>query len=134
MKFIKQFFLIVLFSLIGEVLNYLIPLPIPASIYGLVLMFFALHFKICPISAVKETGDFLLGIMPIFFISPAIALLANIEVLKFHWLFFLILGFFSTVVVMVASGWATQLIIRLSNRKKKAGNSADSAVFPEGEE
>lgn len=134
MKFVKQFFLIALFSLIGEVLNFLVPLPIPASIYGLVLMFLALHFKICPVSAVKETGDFLLGIMPIFFISPAIALLANIEVLKSHWHFFLILGFFSTVVVMVVSGWATQLIIRLSNRKKKAGNSADSAVFPEGEE
>lgn len=134
MKFIKQFFLIALFSLIGEALNFLVPLPIPASIYGLVLMFLALHFKICPISAVKETGDFLLGVMPIFFISPAIALLANIEVLKSHWHFFLILGFFSTVVVMVASGWATQLIIRLSNRKKKAGNSADSAVFLEGEE
>ena len=118
MKFVKQFFLIALFSMVGELLNYFIPLPIPASIYGLVLMFFALHFKICPVSAVKETGDFLLGVMPIFFISPAIALLANIEVLKSHWHFFLLLGVLSTFVVMVVSGWATQIIIRLTSKKE----------------
>ena len=81
-------------------------------------MFLALQFKICPLGAVKETGNYLLSIMPIFFISPAIALLANIEVLKSHWHFFLILGFVSTVVVMVASGWATQIIIRLTNKNE----------------
>ena len=66
----------------------------------------------------KETGDFLLGVMPIFFISPAIALLANIEVLKSHWHFFLLLGVLSTFVVMVVSGWATQIIIRLTSKKE----------------
>ena len=38
MKYIRQFIIIILISFIGEVLNYLLPLPIPASIYGLVLM------------------------------------------------------------------------------------------------
>lgn len=118
MKFVKQFFIIIFISLIGEILHYFIPLPIPASIYGLVLMFFALFLKIFPVSAVKETSDFLLGIMPIFFIAPAIAILANLEVLKEHWLFFVLVGLASTFFVMVVSGWTTQFIIWLKNRKK----------------
>ena len=46
MKFLKQFTIILIVSFIGEILNHLIPLPVPASIYGLVIMFACLKFKI----------------------------------------------------------------------------------------
>jgi len=118
MKFVKQFFIIALISLIGEVLHYFIPLPIPASIYGLVLMFTALKLKIFPLSAVKETSDYLLSIMPIFFVAPAIAILENLEVLKAHWIFLFIVSFISTILAMVSSGFVTQIIIRLKNKNK----------------
>ena len=42
MKYVKQLMIILLFSFIGDILNHLIPLPIPASIYGMVLLFIAL--------------------------------------------------------------------------------------------
>ena len=41
MKYIKQFFIILLISFLGEALHALLPLPIPASIYGIVLLFAA---------------------------------------------------------------------------------------------
>ena len=59
MKYLLQFFVILLFSCIGELLNYFIPLPIPASIYGIVLLFIGLVTGIVPYKAVKETGHFL---------------------------------------------------------------------------
>ena len=40
MKFLRQFMII--FSLLGEVLKMFIPLPILASVYGLVLMLLCL--------------------------------------------------------------------------------------------
>ena len=42
MKFLKQFLWILLISFLGEALRALIPLPIPASVYWLVLMLAAL--------------------------------------------------------------------------------------------
>ena len=54
MKFIKQFGIILAISFIGEIMNYLIPLPVPASIYGLVLMLLCLHFGIVHIDSVKR--------------------------------------------------------------------------------
>lgn len=122
MKFVKQFFIIIFISLLGEILHYFLPLPIPASIYGLVLMFLALKFKICPLDAVKETSKYILSIMPIFFVAPAIAILSNLEVLKTHWLFFLLVSFFSTILTMIVAGWSTQLIIRLTKKKDSNEN------------
>lgn len=58
MKFIKQFGIILAISFIGEIMNYLIPLPVPASIYGLVLMLLCLHFGIVHIDSVKVPANF----------------------------------------------------------------------------
>ncbi|MGM9747927.1 MAG: CidA/LrgA family protein, partial [Candidatus Cryptobacteroides sp.] len=63
MKYVFQFLRIMVFAFIGELLNYLIPLPIPASIYGIVLLFLALELKIVKVSDIKETSSFLIAIM-----------------------------------------------------------------------
>ena len=41
MKYLYQFLVITLITFLGETLNRLIPLPIPAAVYGLVLLFLA---------------------------------------------------------------------------------------------
>lgn len=123
MRFLKQFFIIITISLIGEVLNRFIPIPVPASVYGLVLMFFALKFKLFPLNAVKETCSFLLDIMPIMFVPPTIAILANIDVLKSHWLQFLIVCIVSTFIVMAVTGLVTQTIIKLQEKEQQQENA-----------
>ena len=77
MKFIKQFGIILAISFIGEIMNYLIPLPVPASIYGLVLMLLCLHFGIVHIDSVKDSGKFLIEIMPLMFIPAAVGLIES---------------------------------------------------------
>ncbi len=68
MKHLKQFLIILLFSFLGEGLKALLPLPVPASIYGLVLLFAALELGIIKLSAVEDAGKFLIEIMPVMFI------------------------------------------------------------------
>ena len=48
MKWMKQFGIILLVSFVGEVLEKWIPLPIPASIYGIILLFLCLKLRIIP--------------------------------------------------------------------------------------
>ena len=64
MRFIKQLLIILGVTFAGEALHFLLPLPVPASIYGLVLMLLCLCFKVFPLRAVEETGDFLIDLMP----------------------------------------------------------------------
>ena len=62
MKYLKQFLIILVISLIGEILNKLLPLPVPASIYGMVILFAGLLSGIIKLESVKEAGSFLASI------------------------------------------------------------------------
>ena len=72
MRYVIQFCLILLITFIGELLNALIPLPIPAGIYGMALMFAGLCLKIIPLDAVADTADFLIAVMPVMFIPACV--------------------------------------------------------------
>lgn len=127
MKYIKQFAILVTVCFIGEILHRIIPLPIPSSIYGLVLMFTALQLKIMPLSAVEETSDYLLGIMPLLFIPSTVGLMVAWPVIKQHWLSFVIVGVLGTTVVFFTAGHVTQLVIRISSKIKNRKSTSKTS-------
>lgn len=77
MKYIKQFSIIMAVVLLGELVKYLLPLPIPGSIYGLIILFLLLLTKRISLESVKETGEFLVSIMPIMFVPAAVGLMES---------------------------------------------------------
>lgn len=114
MKYLKQFSVIALVSLAGELLHEWIPLPVPGSIYGLVLMFVGLISGVIPYEAVKETGHFLVEIMAVMFVPAGVGLITSFSVLKPLLLPFLVIIVVSSFAVMLVSGKVTQSIL---NRK-----------------
>ena len=118
MKYIMQFGIILTVTLLGEVMAYLIPLPVPASIYGLVLMFVGLLTGVIPLRAVKDTGKILLDVMPLLFVPPAVGLVNKWGILQPILIPVTVTTLITTVVVMLASGYATQTVIRLEKRKE----------------
>lgn len=118
MKIIGQLFIILLISFAGELLNTLLPLPIPASIYGIILLFCLLEFKILPLKAVKETGDFLVSIMQLMFIPAAVGLLEAWDVIRPNWPAYILITLISTFVVLFISGRVTQAVIRRVRAKE----------------
>jgi holin-like protein len=118
MKYVKQFCIIIVISFIGELLNYLIPLPIPGSIYGLVILFLALELRIIAVASIRETSRFLIEIMPIMFVPAGVGLLASYGYIKPVIVPVVVITLVSTIIVMVVSGLITQLIIRSGGNKK----------------
>ena len=118
MNYIKEFFIILLFSFIGEILNHIVPLPIPASIYGIVLLFTALETKIIKLKDIEKTGQFLIDIMPVMFIPAAVGLLESWDIVKSSILAYLAVMAVSTVLVMAVAGLVTQFIIKKDGGKK----------------
>ena len=118
MKYLKQFCIIIAISFVGEILNKIVPLPIPASIYGIVILFTLLCTKVIKVSDVKEVSKFLIEIMPIMFVQPAAGLLETWGIVQTGLWQYLLLTVVSTVVVMVVSGLVTQLVIK-SGRKRE---------------
>ena len=112
MKYVKQFGIILLVSLVGELLNFLLPLPVPASIYGLVLMFLCLVTGRIKLDDVHDTACFLIEIMPIMFIPPAVGLMASWDVIRANLLAYIVIAVVTTVVVMSVSGLVTQAVLK----------------------
>lgn len=110
MKFLRQFMIILLLSFLGEVLKMFIPLPIPASVYGLVLMLLCLVTGILKTSQVKEAAFFLIEIMPAMFIPAAAGLIDSWKVLQPLLLPILVITVVITIFVMVVTGKIAQMI------------------------
>ena len=130
MKFLIQFLIIIAFSFAGELLHFLLPLPIPASIYGIILLFAALELKLIKVKDIRETSGFLIAIMPVMFIPAAVGLIDSWHAIASAWLQYIVVTVVSTFVVMGVSGWITQMVIR---RGKKTA-AAKVKVSEEGKE
>lgn len=118
MKYINQFLIILLISFLGEILKCLLPLPIPASIYGMIILFLGLMTKVIKLESVKETGKFLIEIMPIMFIPAGVGLMITWGGYQPILLPVSIITAVTIITVMVATGWVSQIIIRKSGKKK----------------
>ena len=129
MKYIRQFLIILFISFVGEMLNHYIPLPVPASIYGIVIMFVCLLTGIIKVEYVKEVSKFLIEIMPLVFIPAAVGLINSWGLISEKWYMYVTVIFATTILVMVVSGLMTQFAIRyeMSHNDEK-GNETDTEV------
>lgn len=110
MKYIKQVFIILAFCLLGELLAKIIPLPIPAAIYGLVGLFIALYTGLLKESAIAETANFLISGMGILFVAPAVNILAYYKLIAPALASICSIVIFTTFVVFVVAGLVTQAL------------------------
>lgn len=123
MNYLKQLLIIISFSFIGEALHELIPIQIPASIYGLVSLFVALMTGIVKLSQVRETARFLIMIMPLMFIPAGVGLMESWEELRVMLLPAVVIMIVSTVLVMGVSGRVTQMVIRHMKQREQRGEA-----------
>ena len=116
MKYLSQFLRITAFTLAGELLQRLIPLPVPASVYGLVLLFVALCAGIVKLEQVKDAGGFLVSILPVLFVSPAVGILENWGLIKDVMISMIVVALTSTIITFAVAGRVTQ---SLRNKEEK---------------
>ena len=121
-KYIFQFARITAFCLAGEVLAAVLPLPIPASVYGLLLLAAALKFGVLKLDQVRETGLFLTGIFPLLFVPAAAGVMELWAEMGEMLLPILVAIIPVTVLVMVSAGKTTQALT--GRKKKEADNDA----------
>ena len=120
MKYLRQFGIILAVTCVGEIMKYFIPLPIPGSIYGLILMFVLLLLRAIKVEHVKETGEFLIEIMPLMFIPAGVGLITSWGQLQSFLVPLLVITVVSTFVVMIVTGWLRsvfeqQILLRTCN-------------------
>lgn len=123
MKYLKQFGIIVLLSFVGEIIHELVPLPIPASIYGIIILFLCLEFKVISVDSIREVSGFLVEIMPVMFIPAAVGLIDSWQTIKEAWLQYAVLTVVSTFAVMIVAGKVVQSVRQRTEKKEEVNAS-----------
>ena len=122
MTLIFQFGRILLICFLAEALSALLPLPIPSSVYGLLLMLAALGLKLLKVDQVRQASSFLVGILPILFLVPAVGIMSLWAELRAFLLPCVLAAVPVTVLVMAVSGLVTQWVQGLH---RKGGEPRD---------
>ena len=110
MKYIPQFALILLFSFAGELLQALIPLPVPSAVYGMLLLLLALSTGLLKEEKVADAASFLVSIIPLLFVAPAARLLQYWDLIEADILPICIIVVTSLIIVFGISGLVTKWI------------------------
>lgn len=111
---------IFLITLAAEGLRLLLPLPIPSSIYGLVLLFLLLLLKVIKPERIRKTSSFLLRIMPVLFVPPGVGILESLHLIKPAIVPILLITSLSTAMVMAASAYVSQKIMQRGRNNENA--------------
>ena len=102
----------------GRILKYLLPLPIPGSIYGLGLMLLFLSLKVIKIESVREVGEFLIEIMPVMFIPAGVGLITAWGKLKTMLVPVGIITVVTTFLVLIVTGKVTEMMLKQKEKKQ----------------
>ena len=118
MKYMIQIGIISTIAFVAELLHFIVPLPIPASVYGMAILFTCLCLGVIKLEDVEDVADWILSVMPIFFIAPTVGLIEAFGDIKGQVLPLVLICLVSTVVVTSVTGLIAQGIIRLRKEKK----------------
>lgn len=119
MKYLVQIGIISAICAVAELLYVLLPFPIPASVYGLVLLFILLMTGIVKLPQIEETADFLLLIMPVLFLEPSVKLMTALPILKGQAVRLFLLCIVSTCVTIMVTGVTAQALVRRKRRRQE---------------
>ncbi len=118
MKYVYQCARILAFCCVGELLHTFLPLPIPASVYGLVLLLLALCAGVVTLEQVREAALFLTGIFPLLFVPAAAGVMELWDELADLLLPAVITILPITLLVFAAAGRTTQAMIHRKEKKE----------------
>lgn len=119
MKYVKELVWIIAFTFIGEALNKLLPLPVPAGVYGLILLLLALITGLLKLKDVESTSNFLLDTMTMMFIPAAVGIMSSVDILLPVLIPYAFMIVISTIIVMVSTGLVASFILKHSKSQDK---------------
>ncbi len=111
MRYIGECAIIFGITLVGELLNAVLPFPVPAGVYGLFLLLFLLCKGIVKLEDVEATGNFFLDIMPIMFIPATVGLIEQFGLIKEILVPIVVISLLSTLAVMAVTGKTAELMM-----------------------
>lgn len=125
-NFFHQVIVISVILLISKIIESFMPIPMPASVIGLVLLFVCLCTGIIKLGQVEKLGTTLTDNIGLLFVPAGISVVKSLGLISEHP--FLIIGliFISTLLLLLCTGFFSQMIVMTTERKVREENSEAS--------
>lgn len=101
------------FLFLGAAVKKVVPLPIPASMFGLCLLFLALYFHIIKLEWVKKGANWLMAELLLFFIPSAVGIVNYDEIISVQGAEIVGLIGISTIIVVGMTALIAEMITRM---------------------
>ena len=121
-QYLRSFILIYLCLYAGLAIASLLPITIPGSIIGMLILFVLLSLQILPAKWVKPSCHLLIRYMALLFVPIGVGVMQYYEVLKAQFGPVVVSCFISTLVVLVIVSWSSHLV---HGERKVIGESED---------
>ncbi|WP_422481662.1 CidA/LrgA family protein [Pleomorphochaeta sp. DL1XJH-081] len=118
-----QLFILSLVGLVGTALSRIVPLSIPPSIIGMLLLLLLLVFKFVRLQQIGKVGHFFLANMGVLFIPPVVEIAERYQLLGNQALLFVGICVVSTILTFLSSLAAAKFVMRLQDKYRKSEDS-----------
>ena len=126
--FFQQALTLAVILFISKIIEAVMPIPMPASVIGLVLLFIALCTGIVKLEQVESVGTALTNNISFLFVPAGISVINSLPILSKSPILLILLIIISTIFLLVCTGYASQLLVTKSLFPSKEKNEETSRI------
>ncbi|MDR4434966.1 antiholin-like murein hydrolase modulator LrgA [Bacillus tequilensis] len=126
--FLTQAFIFAVIMLVSNMIAAIVPIPIPASVVGLVLLFLLLCLKVIKLEQVETLGTSLTSLIGFLFVPSGISVMNSLGVMQQYGLQIVLVILLATIILLGATGLFSQLILSLSGKHKTEADMKTKTV------
>lgn len=127
MKILLQIALVFGVCLVGEGIGLLLPIPFPASVISMVLLFVLLVCRVIKPDHIREKARFLSANMAFFFIPAGVGIMDQYPVIREHLLVLLLICLVTTVLTFGATALTVKGVLYIQHHLSPPGNGQSAS-------
>lgn len=119
-SFLQQAFVFALIMLISNGIAKVLPIAVPPSLIGMLLLFGALCLGIVKLEQVEGLADSLSSVITFLFVPSGISLVNSLGIMKTSGIQIIAVILIATLALMAATGWGSSLLLGVKDRHTEA--------------
>ncbi|MCH4008410.1 CidA/LrgA family protein [Companilactobacillus sp.] len=119
---------------VSNILSMLMPksFPVPAPVWGLLILYFLLTTKIVKVEQVEKMSTFLISIIGFLFVPSGVQLYTHLNIIKEDGVMLIIAIIISTIVLLVVISYTAKFFIFISSKLRNAHTPVITRQVKEG--
>jgi len=116
-SFLQQAFIFALIMLIANGLTRIMPIPVPASVIGMILLFVGLCTKIIKLEQVEELSNSLSRVITFLFVPSGISLVNSLDIMQHYGFQILFVILVATLALLASTGWTGAFLLHIKDNR-----------------